>query len=251
MQGKIKHYNGDKGYGFIVGTDTQDYFFHISNFKSGILPTQGMLVSFTSAKNEKGNVADDIEVVQDGHPFISLNGHDIKKSNIKNYGISQEYRYYQRIYTLVKEKNEYEGGKVKILFKELLYGTHTFSYVKTKKMYRISQDRFNRVVGNNGSVHHVLDARQGEIIGWQGDEDDDVDTEIVAPFTGFIDLNRNDFDWELTKRNDRIDKSDVMRRQEKFIYITTYQGDNFKFYENQIAGPLEERLNQLKIELSR
>lgn len=255
MQGRIKHYNTEKGFGFIIGEDSKDYFFHVSSFKASILPSQGMALSFKPGRNDKGFVAEDVTVVQDVHPFLSINGHDIKKSNIKNYGISGEYRYYQRVYTLVKEKNVHEGGKLKTLFKEMLYGTHTFTYVKSEKMHRISEERFNKVIGEKRHVYHVLKAVQGEQIGWQlissSYDDRKQEEPIIAPFSGYIDLNHNDFGWKLSDSNETIDKSDVMRRKERFIYITTYQGDNFKFYENQFTETLEERLDQVKLELVR
>lgn len=257
MQGRIKHYNTEKGFGFIIGEDSKDYFFHVSSFKASILPSQGMELYFKPGRNDKGFVADDITVVQNVHPFLSINGHDIKKSNIKNYGISEEYRHYQRVYTLLKEEYSHEGGKLKVLFKNMFLGTHKFTYVKTEKMHRIKEGRFNRVIGEKDDVYHVLKAVQGGHIGWQliadDDEDDNQEREVPinAPFSGYIDLNHNDFGWKLSDSNEKISKSDVMRRKERFIYITTYQGDNFKFYENQFTETLEERLNQVKLELVR
>lgn len=100
-----------------------------------------------------------------------------------------------------------------------------------------------------------MKAIQGEQIGWQlissSYDDRKQEEPIIAPFSGYIDLNHNDFGWKLSDSNETIDKSDVMRRKERFIYITTYQGDNFKFYENQFTETLEERLNQVKLELVR
>jgi len=36
MEGKVKFFNTDKGYGFIVGEDEKEYFYHISDFKERI-----------------------------------------------------------------------------------------------------------------------------------------------------------------------------------------------------------------------
>ena len=62
MNGRITRYFDNKGYGFIRGTDGEDYFFHISNILSGS-PAQGMQVNFTAAENDKGNVAENVDLV--------------------------------------------------------------------------------------------------------------------------------------------------------------------------------------------
>lgn len=90
MKGRIKMYNSDRGFGFITGEDENEYFFHISNVKSIIDVTRGMIVSFSSAVGPKGRIAKDI-VVDASAPlkpvFLAVGNERIKISNIKNYSL--------------------------------------------------------------------------------------------------------------------------------------------------------------------
>ncbi|MCL2579562.1 MAG: cold shock domain-containing protein [Oscillospiraceae bacterium] len=46
MKGRVKHYNEQKKFGFILGEDGLDRFFHISGLKSIEQPSLGALVEF-------------------------------------------------------------------------------------------------------------------------------------------------------------------------------------------------------------
>ena len=90
MKGRIKMYNSDRGFGFITGEDGNEYFFHISNVKSMIDVTRGMIVSFSSAVGPKGRVAKDIAVDASAPikpVFLAVGDERIKISNIKNYSL--------------------------------------------------------------------------------------------------------------------------------------------------------------------
>jgi len=66
MQGKIKTFSADKGFGFIKGDDEKDYFFHISSFK-GVRPEQlgdGSRVSFDPVPTPKGYRAQGCKVIE-------------------------------------------------------------------------------------------------------------------------------------------------------------------------------------------
>ena len=65
MFGKITFYNQEKGYGFILGNDSNNYFFHISELKEFGLPTRCTEVSFTPSSSKKGLVACNISFCQD------------------------------------------------------------------------------------------------------------------------------------------------------------------------------------------
>lgn len=91
MEGRIKMFNEDRGFGFILGNDENDYFFHISNVKSAEPIYQGALVEFTPMENEKGKIAKNVILSKKmvGKPaFIAFGDVRIKLSNIKDYGIS-------------------------------------------------------------------------------------------------------------------------------------------------------------------
>ena len=53
MQGRVKAYNEDRAFGFIVGEDGQDYFFHLSNWKSVVPILRGCIVSFAPGEQKK------------------------------------------------------------------------------------------------------------------------------------------------------------------------------------------------------
>ena len=91
MQGQIKTYNEDRAFGFILGEDGQDYFFHISNWKTAASLIRGSTVSFIPGESEKGKIATDIESIAKKPEFVSFGSERLKLSNIKTYGISQEY----------------------------------------------------------------------------------------------------------------------------------------------------------------
>ena len=54
MLGHIKMFNESRGFGFIIGDDGNDYFFHISSVKNFEPMFRGVCVEFSPDKNEKG-----------------------------------------------------------------------------------------------------------------------------------------------------------------------------------------------------
>lgn len=57
QSGKVKHYNAEKGYGFIdVDNQSEDIFFHISKWKLSQPPQVGQQVYFLSERNDKNQL---------------------------------------------------------------------------------------------------------------------------------------------------------------------------------------------------
>jgi len=65
MEGTVKWFNADKGYGFIAGSDQSDYFAHFGEIQSEGYKTlkEGQTVSFEVEDGPKGPAAKTIVVV--------------------------------------------------------------------------------------------------------------------------------------------------------------------------------------------
>ena len=62
MQGKVKWFNQEKGFGFIVGEDEKEYFVHYSQIRQEGFKTleEGNAVEFDAASADKGLQARDV-----------------------------------------------------------------------------------------------------------------------------------------------------------------------------------------------
>lgn len=67
VQGKVKWFNNEKGYGFIEYTEKDDIFVHYSAIKQEGYKTlsEGQIVQFKLIETSKGYQALDVEVVDD------------------------------------------------------------------------------------------------------------------------------------------------------------------------------------------
>ena len=63
MVGRIKMFNEERGFGFILDEDEENYFFHISEFKDTKIPKRDNVVSFAAGNNQKGKVATKVNYV--------------------------------------------------------------------------------------------------------------------------------------------------------------------------------------------
>ena len=57
MNGIVKEYNKQKGFGFITGDDGEDYFFNISNVRRGQRIKERSRVKFDTEETQKGTEA--------------------------------------------------------------------------------------------------------------------------------------------------------------------------------------------------
>lgn len=64
IQGVIKFYNTNKGFGFVTSTEGQEYFFHISEVKNHSEPQPGDPVEFRLGTNERGECAVSITLTE-------------------------------------------------------------------------------------------------------------------------------------------------------------------------------------------
>lgn len=61
MKGKIKFYNRAKDFGFVSGEDGKDYYFNAASIKP---PQQKDLVEFTPYRNNRGDMAKQVALVE-------------------------------------------------------------------------------------------------------------------------------------------------------------------------------------------
>ena len=65
MQGTVKFFNTQKGFGFIeVAGNHKDIFVHKTGLNKGVEITEGDNVTFTVAEGQKGQVATNVSVVK-------------------------------------------------------------------------------------------------------------------------------------------------------------------------------------------
>ncbi len=62
MEGTVKWFSIDKGFGFIQGEDGNDYFVHHTAVKSRKTLRENDRVSFTPVESERGKRAQDVEI---------------------------------------------------------------------------------------------------------------------------------------------------------------------------------------------
>jgi len=66
MEGKVKWFNRQKGYGFIAGDDGEEYFVHYSAVPQGVFLRENDKVSFEPAETDKGKQAQNVALLQKG-----------------------------------------------------------------------------------------------------------------------------------------------------------------------------------------
>lgn len=214
MKGRVKMFNEEKGYGFILGEDANDYFVHITEVKSVETLTRGTIVQFEPAEAEKGKVAKSVSVsesVSQKPAFVEFGNTRIKLSNIKNYGISSVPTYYAIIFKKVVHEHMYEG----------LFGWTTkkkSELVDTGERIRLGEsfDEARSALHRAGMITYGqpgLNGRRHE-------------------YHRYVKNNGElcrDWDW-------RSDISYVAECKDvDYLYVTTYQNDNYRFVAD-IAG---------------
>ncbi len=64
MQGTVKWFSNDKGFGFITSADDQDHYFNVQGVKGSELPSTGDVVEFESFKGHKGPKAKNVVIIE-------------------------------------------------------------------------------------------------------------------------------------------------------------------------------------------
>ncbi|MDD2898406.1 MAG: cold shock domain-containing protein [Desulfuromonadaceae bacterium] len=64
MQGTVKWFSQEKGFGFIVDSDGNDLYFNVQGIKGATLPGNGDVVSYDIGKGKKGPIATSVTIIQ-------------------------------------------------------------------------------------------------------------------------------------------------------------------------------------------
>lgn len=62
MNGTVKFFNVEKGFGFIAGEDGKDYFAHVSAVPTGITLKEGDAVTFDITQGDRGPKAANVKL---------------------------------------------------------------------------------------------------------------------------------------------------------------------------------------------
>ncbi|MCK5234795.1 MAG: cold shock domain-containing protein [Candidatus Aenigmarchaeota archaeon] len=65
MEGTVKWFNADKGFGFIEGDDGEDYFVHHTALAEGTTINENDKVTFEPAQTERGKQAQNVTVAKE------------------------------------------------------------------------------------------------------------------------------------------------------------------------------------------
>lgn len=60
INGIVKNWNPDKGWGFIEADDGKDYFFHVSSLRTGQHVKNNCRVKFDSSEGQRGPEAENV-----------------------------------------------------------------------------------------------------------------------------------------------------------------------------------------------
>jgi len=91
MKGKILNFKAEKGFGFILGEDNQNYFFHISTVSNPMDIAEGYSVDFKTKEGKKGLNAVNITVQtplsggRSKDKILKIDNLRIRASDIKEY----------------------------------------------------------------------------------------------------------------------------------------------------------------------
>ena len=194
MDGRIKMFNEEKGYGFILGVDSNDYFFHISHVKSVSNLSRGTYVHFTPSSGSKGLIALEIvpqEATQARPSFIAFGDVRINISNIKNYGIGKDVQLFVKVY-------EHSVSNESSTWNQIFHDRYVWNGLK-QPVADIPM-HYNRIKNRNGEIKTL----------------------------GTVATD-----------------NDLIRQKVSYLYVTTYQGDNYRFNDWEVSFDIYEKCKEL------
>ena len=128
QSGKVKHYNEEKGYGFIdVDNQSEDVFFHISKWKLSQPPQVGQQVYFYTERNDKNQ----LRATQITATPVSKN---LSTSNTKQHASPQNHQHRQQ-HNQQQVQNKPKKGMLSTVFSLIILlaiAVYAFPNLKAK-----------------------------------------------------------------------------------------------------------------------
>ena len=230
MKGRVKMFNEEKGYGFILGDDANDYFVHITEVKSVEALTRGAIVEFDPAETDKGKVARDViikEACAQRPTFVDFGSARIKLSNVKNYGISSATVYYAPVFKYVERTEK----------KQTLFGE------KVKK---------TRELVDSGERIRLGETSSEAINKWKSDG---MAEQIPGTLGNFIDSFNSRY-YQYVKRDGELRRGYIDGSSKsiaeaaecknvEYLYVTTFQNDNYRFFADVVDFDIHKKCREL------
>lgn len=220
MRGRIKRFIEDKGYGFITGEDGQDYFFHISQVRDMVEIKNWMIVNFDIVDGKKGKNAVNIRVSEQNNTsrFVTCGNVNIRLNNIKEYGVGQ--------YPILCEKIFVERRQLAQTFLDKISKGYiqTFDFSGQYRCHgEIEKDEVDDYINDRTTTAILVIKLDGEI-------------ERV---------NEMDWDW-ITAKIKKYKCRDIYTvLWKKYLYIETYQKENFQFKEDEVSFNILDKYNEI------
>lgn len=232
MKGRVKYFNESKGFGFIIGENDSEYFFHFSNVKTFELPVQGTMVQFNTAVTNKGPCAIDISIIKNNQhsSIIILGDVRLKLSNIKNYGITKKKFPYEKIYEL-----EQIQGKLR----RFLFGEN--NYVWKGRIEKISEQRHKNLKAVNEKEEYN---RPGHMP-WRADT-----VGICSTYIRYLDSNGKIQESNIYTNEWNAENPPYVMKEIDCLYVTTYQNDNFICREDECNFDIFKKCSEIDVAFS-
>lgn len=232
MRGRIKRFIEDKGFGFITGEDGEDYFFHISQVRDAVELKSWMIVNFDIIDGKKGKNAANIRVSTTNTKFITCGNINIRLSNIKEYGMSSYPVLYEKVYQEYMIKSEkfldklfWRDGEKPYYKFEGEWVCHGEIDPYDIEYFTENAQRSPRMV-NNTYIRYdndVVNVRKKVLV-----------RDKKNVITG-------DAVYAPEEENKNIYKVKYL----KYLYIETYQKENFQFKEDQVSFNIYDKYNEI------
>lgn len=205
MEGIIKNYNEERGFGFIRTDNGQDVFFHISNWENTNSPQKDMIVSYSLAESNGRTYATNVKYLTKRQGVVILGNERIKISNIKTYGIS----YYNEIHQRV----------------------HKYKYDD----FRTVDEDVDWIPGKELCVLYYDE--KGNICKYKPD--------VGYGILDFISLVLGSGTYTDEDKLEQLLKNEYEYKPLPYLYITTYQGDNYQYFQGVCDFDVKEKAEEI------